>query len=740
MSFHRNTVRTRSISTGPHQSSRFYSNESESDDSSRIDYIPSILPEIAKIVRKLLPQETPLHVHVRNVEYIENGCQRLNGTLYMTIFRLIFAPDNDIDSNNLIASGNRYIGEYDIPLASIYRIIVAPVDSRSGFRSFLNENQIQSETRSFTIITRDFRNLTFSKCSVTKSNSLGSKQQTSTSQMEKYISSLQIQYRCQHKEQLYLFHLIQKPPANNLNSRHPRSRALSPITSSSSGRSADDEIADFCLSNDERIKSYMTYQDWNDELYEANERQWVVNHAKFDKSYIARTEGPYVRLTTLNERENLDELIWHWTHTPDASVDHRQQYNREQMQYMLITIPDIGEITVAGDPFRRNDTDASLTYSHHYIHERTFHRYNLAKFPCNLKRLQTTYEKLLEICTMSCDDDDEKWLTKLQACKWLKYVSKTLHGAASLAKLLNCKHIELAGSDTDNNCLMASLIQIFLRPHCRTIKGFCELIVREWIVRGHPFRERFGQVLSDVYGSPAQEAPVFLLFLDCVYQLINQNPFAFEFTEYLLLELYHNVCYCYQHTFALNSVLERLDAISNCPKSRLILSAFDFSLYLLPDIVRLLKNHAALIIPPRSATSISHTRSKSSTEHSPGRFVYRLEKPKPPNYVRQNSLPSPMLDSEYYEYDNIEAPQTFIHNFQVDWRIFNIVLWSKCYCRYDQNYFPNLFERQLSFEISCLQDDIKHLRAKSRRQPPIDSFHSIHYTNSWHPQMLETHV
>ena len=72
----------------------------------------------------------------------------------------------------------------------------------------------------------------------------------------------------------------------------------------------------------------MTYQDWNDELYEANERQWVVNHAKFDKSYIARTyvirttfkreylffsfgdsEGPYVRLVTINERENLDELV-----------------------------------------------------------------------------------------------------------------------------------------------------------------------------------------------------------------------------------------------------------------------------------------------------------------------------------------------------------------------------------------------------------------------------------------------
>jgi hypothetical protein len=43
------------------------------------------------------------------------------------------------------------------------------------------------------------------------------------------------------------------------------------------------------------------------------------------------------------------------------------------------------------------------------------------------------------------DDDDEKWWSKLNTCKWLKYVSKTLHGAASLAKLLDFENVELAG-------------------------------------------------------------------------------------------------------------------------------------------------------------------------------------------------------------------------------------------------------------------------------------------------------
>lgn len=61
------------------------------------------------------------------------------------------------------------------------------------------------------------------------------------------------------------------------------------------------------------------------------------------------------------------------------------------------------------------------------------------------------------------DDDDEKWWSKLNASKWLKYVSKALHCAASLAKLLSFKNIELAGKEEadrlvrgeKNRCLSA---------------------------------------------------------------------------------------------------------------------------------------------------------------------------------------------------------------------------------------------------------------------------------------------
>jgi hypothetical protein len=137
-------------------------------------------------------------------------------------------------------------------------------------------------------------------------------------------------------------------------------------------------------------------------------------------------------------------------------------------------------------------------------------------------------------------------------------------------------------------------------------------------------------------------------------------------------------------------------------------------LYLYPDICRLLKNDASIF-------TLSHQQ--STPRRSSNRPNYRLEAPKPTNFTTESSA-SPS-NAEQFEYDTIESPQKFNSDFHVDWRIFNIALWSKCYCRYDQNYMPALREQQLSFEISCLQQDIKNASTKSRRQMTIDTFHSV---------------
>ncbi len=84
-----------------------------------------------------------------------------------------------------------------------------------------------------------------------------------------------------------------------------------------------------------------------------------------------------------------------------------------------------------------------------------------------------------------------------------------------------------------------------------------------------------------------------------------------------------------------------------------------------------------------------------------------------------------VLNPEQYEYDTIESPQIFQGDLIIDWRTFNLVLWSKGYCRYDQNYMPTLREQHLSFEISCLKQDIENTYTKSKRQIVLDTFHYV---------------
>ena len=241
---------------------------------------------------------------------------------------------------------------------------------------------------------------------------------------------------------------------------------------------------------------------------------------------------------------------------------------------------------------------------------------------------------------------------------------------------------------------------------------------------------------------------MFLLFLDCVHQLLVQNPFAFEFTTYLLIELYHSVCYCYHHTFAFNHVLERIEIISNLPRDLLFLSAFDFSLYIHSEAYRLLRNEASVFhqyspsspsmdssTTKRPVANVTNLKSKDRpTAAGPNgtRTVYRLESPKP--LPRPSTIPmttttttngSARLNPDQYEYDYIESPQIFPSSLHVDWRTFNLELWSQCYCRYDRNNLPTTYEKQLWTDVSYLKEDVAKVRSRFKENMTIDTHHSV---------------
>ncbi|XP_035286544.1 myotubularin-related protein 11-like [Anguilla anguilla] len=169
-----------------------------------------------------------------------------------------------------------------------------------------------------------------------------------------------------------------------------------------------------------------------------------------------------------------------------------------------------------------------------------------------LGEVQLAHTRLRALClgdiSSSLSVPDEKWLSSLEATRWLDHVRCCLKKAAEVACLLRDGHLTVIlqePEDRDMNCVVCSLVQVMSDPHCRTRQGLQGLVQKEWVAAGHPFLSR-----GNCYrhrDRDREEAPVFLLFLDCVWQLWAQFPSYFQLTEEYLLVLQdstHLPLYC----------------------------------------------------------------------------------------------------------------------------------------------------------------------------------------------------
>ncbi|KAM9354507.1 myotubularin-related protein 9 isoform 2-T2 [Pholidichthys leucotaenia] len=174
------------------------------------------------------------------------------------------------------------------------------------------------------------------------------------------------------------------------------------------------------------------------------------------------------------------------------------------------------------------------------------------------KALQESLIKLVEACGDESHNMD-RWLSKLENSKWLSHVQTALSTAGLLAECVerDGHSVLVHGSEgTDCSLLISTLAQLIMDPRCRTLEGFLTLLEREWVQAGHPFQQRCAHSAYS-HARVQQESPVFLLLLDCVWQLWRQFPLALGFSEALLLRLASEVYASDYGTFLCNSDQER---------------------------------------------------------------------------------------------------------------------------------------------------------------------------------------
>ncbi|XP_063764711.1 myotubularin-related protein 9 isoform X2 [Eleginops maclovinus] len=174
------------------------------------------------------------------------------------------------------------------------------------------------------------------------------------------------------------------------------------------------------------------------------------------------------------------------------------------------------------------------------------------------KALQESLIKLVEACGDESNNMD-RWLSKLENSKWLSHVQTALSTAGLVAECVerDGHSVLVHGSEgTDSTLLISTLAQLIMDPGCRTLEGFLTLLEREWIQAGHPFQKRCAHSAYS-HARLQQESPVFLLLLDCVWQLWQQFPLALGFSETLLLRLSTEAYVSDYGTFLCNNQQER---------------------------------------------------------------------------------------------------------------------------------------------------------------------------------------
>ncbi|KAF4071696.1 hypothetical protein AMELA_G00276210 [Ameiurus melas] len=175
----------------------------------------------------------------------------------------------------------------------------------------------------------------------------------------------------------------------------------------------------------------------------------------------------------------------------------------------------------------------------------------------NIHVMRSSQQKLIEVGDLRSPSMGD-FLWGLENSSWLKHIKAVLDAGVFIAKAVAEEGVSVlvhCSDGWDRTAQGCSVASVLLDPYYRTIKGFMVLIEKDWVSFGHKFSHRY----AHLDGDPKEVSPVLDQFLECVWQLMEQFPCAFEFNERFLLQLHTHVHSCQYGNFIGNSQRERRD-------------------------------------------------------------------------------------------------------------------------------------------------------------------------------------
>ena len=180
----------------------------------------------------------------------------------------------------------------------------------------------------------------------------------------------------------------------------------------------------------------------------------------------------------------------------------------------------------------------------------------------NIHAVRSSFEKML--LNISYNNNEYSVISYLPNTLWYETIILILKSSFqiynSIHKDKNTVLIHCSDG-WDRTAQLSSTSQLLLDKYYRTLEGFIVLIEKDWLSFGHQFRYRNGFYSSldtpTEITSENQFSPIFIQWLDSVYQIMSQNYTKFEFNLNLLTFIAEEVYNGKYGTFLFNNEYER---------------------------------------------------------------------------------------------------------------------------------------------------------------------------------------
>ena len=179
----------------------------------------------------------------------------------------------------------------------------------------------------------------------------------------------------------------------------------------------------------------------------------------------------------------------------------------------------------------------------------------------NIHSVRNSFQKLLSSVSYNVNTDTTLF-NNISNSLWYEYIIILIKSSFQISESIRTKNANVlihCSDGWDRTSQLCALSQILLDKYYRTLNGFICLIEKDWISFGHQFRYRNGfySNFEENVQNENEFSPIFLQWLDAVYQLMTQNYQKFEFNFNLILFIAEELFGGKYGTFMFNNDKER---------------------------------------------------------------------------------------------------------------------------------------------------------------------------------------